>query len=98
MARVGRTIVTMADDGQAFHSPLPKAQSVSSIRMFVKAFAIVVTLSLLSFGATILIAKGFEKLHIVGLFIPLVLVDALAYLRFGKHGRYSRYLPFLWWL
>jgi hypothetical protein len=64
----------------------------------VKAFAIVVTLSALSFGAAILIAKVFQKLHVVGLFIPIVLVDALAYLRFGKRKRYSRYLPFLWWL
>lgn len=55
------------------------------------AFIFIYSVSLISF----LIAKMFASFGIMGL---AVFIDAVCYMLYAKKSRYSRYLPFLWWI
>jgi hypothetical protein len=55
------------------------------------AFVFIFSVSIISF----LIAKKFASFGIMGL---AILIDFICYLLFAKKSRYSRYLPFLWWI
>jgi len=55
------------------------------------AYVFIFSVSIIS----LLIAKMFASFGIMGL---AILIDFICYLLFAKKSRYSRYLPFLWWI
>jgi hypothetical protein len=55
------------------------------------AFIFIYSVSIISF----LIAKMFASFGIMGL---AIFIDAVCYMLYAKRSRYSRYLPFLWWI
>jgi membrane protein YdbS with pleckstrin-like domain len=61
----------------------------NSLEIFL-AFAVVITLSLVSF----FVAKPLAACGILGI---CVFIDAICYLFITRNRKQSKYLPFLWW-
>ena len=44
------------------------------------------------------IVRGLHALGLGGLFIPVIFIDFFLWRSFTRQTRYSRYVPFIWWL
>ena len=76
----------------------PATQSRSGDYSIFGAFILVVALSLMSYGAAVLLGEGLRMVHAAYCFFPVIFIDFIAWRTLRRRHRYSKYLPLIWWL